>query len=173
MNAFLDSLERLTGKVYVVMVGIVAISIGLIALLIPLNLLMVKMQWGALSALHEGIEYALYAGIFLGAPWVLRQGAHVRVDVVTSALPRNLAVRLEQAMDVLGILICLTLFYYGTRASLAEFEAGTLPDKDLRIANWIVISVFAISFFLLTFEFIFRIRRASDLALSSDGKTGL
>ena len=55
-----------------------AVSIGLIAVLIPLNLLLIKMQWGSIWWLYEAVEYALYVGVFIGAPWVLRQGAHVR-----------------------------------------------------------------------------------------------
>lgn len=173
MRNFLTNLERQTGRIYILLAACVAISIGLIALLIPLNLLIVKMQWGALSWLHEAIEYTLYAGIFLAAPWVLRQGAHVRVDVVISALPKSSATRLEQIMDGIGIIICLILFYYGMRATISEFQAGTMPDRDLRIANWIVLSVFALSFFLLTFEFLFRIRRAGEIVETGDGQAGL
>ena len=65
-------------------------------------------------------------------------------------------------LDVAGILLCLLLFFYGLRLALLEFEDGTLPDKDLRIDNWYMMAVFALSFLLLAIEFALRFRRAGD-----------
>ncbi len=145
------------------LIALVAASIGLFAVLIPLNLLLIKANWGAIWWLHEAVEYALYVGIFIGAPWVLQQGAHVRVDVFSSALPHGIAVQLERLLDCFGAGLCGLLCYYGARAALWEFEDGTLPDKDLRIANWYMLAVFAASFFLLMVEFLFRLRRARTI----------
>ncbi len=155
-------------RLLVFLAGLVAASIGLIAVLIPLNLLLIKMHWGSIWWLYEAIEYALFVGVFIGAPWVLQQGAHVRVDVVVSALPKGVAVRLEQALCVAGALLCLFLCFYGVRAALSEFEDGTLPDKDLRIANWYMVSMFAVSFLLLAIEFLLRIRRAREIVADED-----
>jgi TRAP-type C4-dicarboxylate transport system permease small subunit len=82
--------------------ALVAISIGLTAFLIPLNLLLIKVRWGSIWWLHEAVEYALYFGVFVGAPWVLHQGAHVKVDVITSALSPQAAARVEKFMDLVG-----------------------------------------------------------------------
>ncbi|MGI9422369.1 MAG: TRAP transporter small permease [Hyphomicrobiaceae bacterium] len=159
----LDAIEAGFNWLLYLLIVIVAISIGVITILIPLNLLLVKMHWGALWWLNEAVEYALYAGVFLGAPWVLQQGAHVRVDVISSALSKPAAVHLERVIDAIGASLCVVLCYYGTRAMLLEYQDGTLPDKDLRIANWIVLAVFCLSFALLFIEFLFRIRRASRI----------
>ncbi len=162
MRAFVEAFERAYSRLLLFLISLVAVSIGLIAVLIPLNLLLIKMQWGSIGWLHEAVEYTLYVGVFIGAPWVLQQGAHVRVDVVTSALPARLAVRLEQVMDGAGALLCLVLAFYGTRMAISEFIDGTLPDKDLRIPNWYMMVVFAGSFLLLAIEFLLRIRRAHE-----------
>lgn len=164
MNKMLDAFEAGFGRLLHGFAMLVAASIALMALLIPLNLLMVKMQWGSISWLYESVEYALYAGVFLGAPWVLQQAAHVRVDVLISALPEAAAVRLEQLIDSAGALLCVLLAVYGIRAAMMEYENGTMPDRDLQIANWIILSVFAASFLMLTIVFLFRIRRAREMA---------
>jgi TRAP-type C4-dicarboxylate transport system permease small subunit len=164
VRAYLDSFETGFRRLSALLAALVAVSIGLIALLIPLNLLSIKMQWGGIWWLYEAVEYALYVGVFIGAPWVLQQGAHVRVDVLVSSLPKKAATRLEQMTDVFGACLSLLLCYYGIRAAISEFEAGTLPDKDLSIANWYMVSVFAVSFFLLAIEFLLRLRRAGKEA---------
>ena len=88
----------------------------------------------------------------------------MRVDVLVTALPRPQAVRLERVVDATATVLCLFLFYYGCRAAISEYEDGTLPDKDLRIANWYMLAVFALSFLLLAIEFLFRMRRATAIA---------
>jgi TRAP-type C4-dicarboxylate transport system permease small subunit len=167
MITFLDAFEAGFHRLLVALAALVAISIGLIAVLISLNLLLIKMEWGSIWWLYEGVEYALYMGAFLGAPWVLQKGAHVRVDVVVSALSPEASARLEVIMDVFGALLCLFLCYYGVRAGVSEFQDGTLPDKDLRIPNWYMMVVYALSFLLLAVEFLLRIRRAG----STEGST--
>ncbi len=173
MNSVIDRFEAGFNRLLVGLAALVAISIGLIAILIPLNLLLIKMQWGSIWWLFEGVEYMLYVGAFIGAPWVLQQGAHVRVDVLILALPKAAAARLEQFLDLLGTALCLFLCFYGIRAMISEFEDGSLPDKDLRIANWYMMAVFAFAFFLLAVEFLLRFRRARRIvAEAAPSKAG-
>ena len=164
MNRAIDLFEAGFNRLLVFLAAMVAISIGMFAILIPLNLLLVKMQWGSIWWLYEAVEYALYTGIFIGAPWVLQQGAHVRVDVLVTALPSGAAARLEQAIDAVAVILCLVLAWYGLRACLSEYQFGTMPDKNFRIANWIMMAIFAFAFLLLAIEFALRIRRAFELA---------
>ena len=160
LHQVLDSFEVGFNRTTLFLAALVAISIGLTAFLIPLNLLLIKIQWGSIWWLYEAVEYALYFGVFIGAPWVLHQGAHVKVDVVTSALSSQAAARVEKLMDLVGALVCTVLFVYGVRIALWEYEDGTMPDKDLRIATWTMMAVFAFSFLLLTIEFLLHFRRS-------------
>ena len=171
MRRFIDGLEAGFNRVTLSLAAVAAGLVGLITVLIPLNLLLIRTQWGGLWWLYEAVEYALYAGVFIGAPWVLHCGAHVRVDVLTAALPQRLAVRLERAMDLFGAALCLGVCYFGLKATLAEFAFGTLPDKDLRIPNWYMMALFALSFLLLAIEFLFRFRRATGEPEQDEQKT--
>jgi len=170
-GSFLDRFEAGFNKVILFIAGLVAISIGFMAILIPLDLLIRSLKWGNMPWLYEGIEYALYFGIFLGAPWVLQQGAHVRVDVLISVLPKQAGARLEQIVDVSGALLCATLCYFGLKATVYHFVEGTLPDKLLVIANWYLMLGFAVAFLMLTIEFLLRARRARDNMAVDDAQT--
>ncbi len=168
MKTLLDRVESGFNRLLKLLIALVAISIGLFAVLIPFNLLLIKTQMGSIWWLSEAIEYSLYVGVFIGAPWVLQQNAHVRVDLFASALPTHLAVHLERLLNVFGVGLCLLLCSYGVRAGLWEFADGTLPDKDLRIANWYMLAVFSVSFFLMAVEFLFRIRRSGQSDMTAD-----
>jgi len=160
MQKQIDRFEARFDRLMLYLAALVAASIGLIAVLIPLNLFLVKTQLGSIWWLYEAVEYALYFGVFLGAPWVLRQGAHVRVDVVTMALRREAAERVERAMDVAGAILCIALCFYGSRVTIWEFQDGSLPDKDLRIPTGYIMTVFTASFLFLAIEFLLRFRRS-------------
>jgi len=166
MRTQIDRIEAIFNRTIYALIVLVAISIGSFAVLIPLNLLIVKTGIGAIWWLSEGVEYALYVGVFLGAPWVLQQGAHVRVDVMVSSLPEKAAAWLERFLDLIGAILSLILCTYGVRLAMSEYADGTYPDKDLSIANWIMMTVFAVSFFLLAIEFLFRIRRANEIVVT-------
>ena len=163
MNSWLDKFEIGFNRFTHFCASLVAISIALMAFLIPLNLFMVKAQFGGIWWLFEGVEYGLYTGVFIGAPWVLQKNAHVKVDVLLVNLPKHAAVKLEQAVDILGLVICGLLCFYGARAAHIEWLDQTLPDKDLRIFNWVIMSVFALSFAMLSVEFSLRMRRAKNI----------
>ena len=50
---------------------------------------------------NEVTEYALYLITMLTAPWLLRRGLHIRVDVLLRAMPRRLAWTCEWIVDLL------------------------------------------------------------------------
>lgn len=167
----LDAFESAFDRFNRLLAGLVAASIGLFAVLIPLNLFLIRLQWQSMWWLYEAVEYALYFGVFLGAPWVLRQGAHVRVDVVVSNLSKPAAERLDRALNIFGAALCVLLCAYGARSAVGEFADGILPDKDLRIPTGYMMTVFAASFLLLTVEFLMRLRRGRTGA--GEARSGL
>ncbi len=158
MHSALDRFETVFNRIIVFFAALVAISIGLMAILISLNLFLLKFKLGNLWWLFGSIEYAMFFGVFIGAPWVLQQGAHVRVDVLLMALPKSIADKLDWFVNLAGTVLCLALCFYGTRAAMVEYVDETMPDKDLAIANWIVLTVFAFAFMMLAIEFLLRMR---------------
>jgi len=168
MHRPIDRFEAGFNRVVLYLAYLVALSIGLIAVLIPLNLFLIKTQLGSIWWLYEGVEYTLYFGVFIGAPWVLNQGGHVRVDVLTAALNTESAQRVERIIDFAGAVLCVLLCFYGSRVTLWEFQDGTLPDKDLRIPTGYMMAIFSTSFFLLAIEFLLRFRRAGQKASKVD-----
>ena len=168
MQSSLDTFEYFFLKLTVLFAALVAVSIGLMALLIPLNLIIIKAHIGSMWWLNGAIEYALFFGVFAGAPWVLQQGAHVRVDVLTSSLSKDAALILDDIINLIGAFICIILCFYGTRAGITEFIDQTLPDKDLRVPNWIVVAFFAFSFLMLAIEFLLRFRKTRLLTVGVD-----
>src|SRR5436309_680643 len=67
---------------------------------------------------NEISEGALYLVTMLTAPWLLRRGQHIRVDIILRVMPKQVGWIFEWMVDVLGLACCLFIAYYGARAAL-------------------------------------------------------
>jgi len=108
---------------------------------------------------NEISEGALYLITMLTAPWLLRRGQHIRVDIILRAVPNQVGWIFEWVVDVLGLACCLFIAYYGARAALASFKAGSMSIKTLVTPEWWLLSVLPVAFLALSLEMLFRMRR--------------
>jgi TRAP-type transport system small permease protein len=108
---------------------------------------------------NEVSEAMLYLVTMLTAPWLLRRGQHIRVDVVLRAVPRRLGWIFEWATDILALACCLLIAGYGARAALASFKAGSVSIKTLVTPEWWLLSALPVTFLALSLEMVFRMRR--------------
>lgn len=118
-----------------------------------------NLGWGNLPWATEVAEYTLYLSTFLAAPWLVRQGAHVRMDIVLKTLPDGLAWWLELVMDAVAIVTCASLMLASAKATLASAEQGSLVFKILVFPEWWLLAPAAVLFGVLAVEFFWRLRR--------------
>lgn len=153
--------------------GIIAASMLLVLpLLITIDVAMRMFRLGSIKWILDVSEYALFLSTYLGAPWLMRLGLHVRVDVLLSAIRKNIARRVEQALDLFCFGICSLLAYYGLAAAIDAYRLGLKQYKSLTIPDWPFHVIFVFSMVLLAIEFVRRMRRP-DEALVHDPSQGL
>ena len=122
------------------------------------NLAIPGMPMG-LSWSNEVSELMLYLITMCVAPWLLRQGQHIRVDIFLQAIPPRAAWALEWVGDVLGLLCCWVLAWYGAQATWASYAAGSLSIKTLVTPEWWSLAPLPLAFALLSVEMLFRMHR--------------
>jgi TRAP-type C4-dicarboxylate transport system permease small subunit len=108
---------------------------------------------------NEISEGALYLVTMLTAPWLLRRGQHIRVDIILRAVPNQVGWIFEWLVDILGLACCLLIAWYGARAALASFKADSVSIKTLVTPEWWLLSVLPLAFLALSLEMLFRMRR--------------
>ena len=108
---------------------------------------------------NEISEAMLYLVTMFTAPWLLRRGQHIRVDLVLRAVPKPVGWTFEWIVDILGLACCLVIMYYGARAALASYQAGSMSIKTLITPEWWLLSVLPVAFLALSLEMLFRMRR--------------
>ena len=113
---------------------------------------------------NEVSELMLYVITMCLAPWLLRQGQHIRVDILLRVLPRQLAWLCEWLADVLGLACCVVMAWIGYKAALASYLNGSMTFKTLVTPEWWSIAPLPITFTLLAVEMLFRMQRLARAA---------
>jgi TRAP-type C4-dicarboxylate transport system permease small subunit len=142
-------------------------AIGVLIVLMTVEIALRYFGWGALPWLIEVAEYILCGGAFLAAPWVLREGAHIRIDMLLTALPRRIALRLEQALDAVACAASLVFFYYATLVVAESVRNKTVIFKSWWTPEWLVLLPVPIACALLAVEFAVRIARVRGVVRDS------
>ena len=108
---------------------------------------------------NEVSEYALYGITLLTAPWLLRRGQHVRIDLALTLAPPRAAFLMEALADILGFAVCLVMMRYGIRMAFESSMLGSITIKNLVFPEWWLLAPLPICFALLAAEFVFRFDR--------------
>lgn len=119
---------------------------------------------------NEVSELMLYLITLLAAPWLLRQGRHIRVDIVLRVLPARAAYACEWLADALGLGCCLWMVWNGGLATARSIAGNALSIKTLVMPEWWFLAPLPAAFALLAVEFVFRMRRlaAAETAVRDD-----
>ncbi|MBY6141944.1 TRAP transporter small permease [Leisingera daeponensis] len=155
----------------ILLTGLAVLSAAILAaitLVIPLNVLLRNLGLPVIYGALDAIEYGLMAAAFLGAPWVLRQNAHVQVDLITHGLPPRARRKVVLAACLLGAATCAVLGWAGLQALMQSFSRGSMVRTAFTFPEWWTLTVLPLSMALCTLEFLRKIFRpaAEDVPLS-------
>jgi TRAP-type C4-dicarboxylate transport system permease small subunit len=158
-----ERLDALYGRLTDALAWIAAGLLFVMVVMICTDVLLRNVDLGiglrGLAWSNEISEQLLYLMTLLAAPWLLRQGAHIRVDIVLAALPRRLAWNFEWACDAIAFLCCVIIAFYGYQAAWKSYTDGALSIKTLVMPEWWHIAPLPLAFTLLGVEVLFRMRR--------------
>jgi TRAP-type C4-dicarboxylate transport system permease small subunit len=115
--------------------------------------------WAGIEWANEVSEAMLFLITLLTAPWLLRRGQHIRVDIVLRAVPPHVGWLFEWAVDLFAFGCCAIIAWYSARAAFASYAAGSLSIKTLVTPEWWLLTALPIAFIALTVEMLFRMRR--------------
>ncbi len=155
-------LERADAAWVRLLTALALLACALVALMVVVicaDVFVRNARLGNLPWATEIAEYTLYLSTFLAAPWLLRQGAHVRMDMVLKALPPVLAWALELVTDAIAVATCAALTVASAKAAMASAAQGSLVFKIFVYPEWWLITPASVLFGVLTIECLWRMRR--------------
>ncbi|MCY4284900.1 MAG: TRAP transporter small permease [Thiotrichales bacterium] len=102
-------------------------------------------------------EYSLVWITFLGAPWVLMQDRHVRIEILVDALPVPAQRALGVTMSIIAIGVCVVLAWRTGIAAVEYFRNDIMMPRIWRIPRIWPYAVVPIGSFLLACAFVVRL----------------
>jgi len=147
------------GRLLDAMAVAAALLLLAMVLLVTLDILLRNVGGRGIVWSNEVSEYALYAMTLLTAPWLLRRGQHVRLDLVLIMVPRRVAWLMEAVGDLIGFATCLVLLRYGAAMAYESWRLNSITIKNLYFPEWWLLAPLPMAFLLLAIEFVFRFGR--------------
>ena len=103
-------------------------------------------------------EYALIWITFLGAPWVLLQDRHVRIELLVDNLPRTTQKILGVSVSIIASFACLTLTWKTGVAAFQYIENEIMMPRIWRIPRIYPFCIIPIGSLFLAIAFLVRLR---------------
>jgi C4-dicarboxylate transporter DctQ subunit len=101
----------------------------------------------------EVCEYILFALAFLGAPWLLKKGGHVSVDIVIERLNTQARRYLNLVSCGIGIFISALITWFSILTAWDSYESGVVVTKTLTIPKHYFLLFITLGYFFLILEF--------------------
>ena len=152
-------LSRWYGHLLEAMIALACILLLAMTLLIGGDVLLRNIGAGGITPSNELSEDIIYLITLLAAPGLLRQGQHIRVDIILRVLPHRVGWALEWISDLIGLICCLYFVWFGARVAMASHASGSISIKTLVLPEWWILAPMPVAFALLTVEFVFRMQR--------------
>jgi TRAP-type transport system small permease protein len=111
---------------------------------------------------NEVSEYILYLITLLSAPWLLRAGQHIRIDILLKAIPPRVAWLLEWVGDILGLVCSAYFVWYGMKVLGTSYSSGAISIKTLVMPEWWLLVPMPLAFVAVSIEFVFRMWRLAN-----------
>ena len=156
------ALSRWYGRLLNGMLSAAGALLLIMTLVIGADVFLRNIGAGGIPPSNELSEESLYLITLLAAPGLLRQGQHIRIDIVLRALPQRVGWIMEWVGDAVGLICCLVFVWYGTSVAAVSFFDGSISIKTLVLPEWWLLAPMPVAFALLAIEFIFRMHRLAS-----------
>ena len=152
-------IEEAYGRLFDACGAISALLVFAVTAMITVNVILRNTTGARVAGDTELSEYAMLLITAFAAPWLLRKGQHVRIDLMLQQLPPRVGWLCEIFVDVLGLVVSLLMTWYGARVLFFSIADGTRIFKEFIIPEWWTLCPLPAMFALLAVEFVFRFRR--------------
>ncbi|MBN2033178.1 MAG: TRAP transporter small permease [Deltaproteobacteria bacterium] len=98
-------------------------------------------------------EYVLFLVAFLGAPWLLKKGGHVGVDIVVERMNPRTRCYMGMVSAVIGIFISAVVSWFGLVETWNCYEGGVLVIKTLAVQKHYFLFFIFLGYLMLLIEF--------------------
>jgi TRAP-type C4-dicarboxylate transport system permease small subunit len=155
----MNRLSTAYGRLLNALAFIAALTLLAMIVLVSADIVLRNLASAGFPWANEITEYALYVITLLTAPWLLRRGQHVRLDLLLTYVRARAAFVMEALADIIGFVVCLVMLRYAVKITVESAVLGSITIKNLVFPEWWLLVPLPVCFALLAIEFVFRFDR--------------
>ncbi|UPK01292.1 TRAP transporter small permease [Bradyrhizobium sp. 170] len=158
----MDVFDRLVGKLCLALVSLACTLLFGMMLVICVdvflrNLAVPGMPRG-LALASDLSESAIYLMTLLSAPFLLRSGRHIRIDLLLHMVPPRIGWLMELVAACAMLFCCVAMVWYGLIVTGRSAGSNAMLIKTVVYPEWWSLAPLPCVFVLLSVEAIFRLR---------------
>ena len=158
----MDALDRLTGKLCAALVFLAcALLFGMMSVIcvdvLLRNVPLPGMPRGFALA-SDLSESAIYLMTLLAAPYLLRSGRHIRIDLLLHTVPPQIGWLMELFAACAMLFCCAAMAWYGFIVTGRSAASDAMLIKTVVYPEWWSLAPLPCVFVLLALEAVFRLR---------------
>ena len=92
----------------------------------------------------------LWVGL-AGAVVATRTNNHIRIDIFSKYMPKNILPYVERLVYLFTLSICLLVAWHASRFVYSEYSYGTIAFAD--VPTWVTAMIIPVSFFLIAIRY--------------------
>jgi TRAP-type C4-dicarboxylate transport system permease small subunit len=152
-NPFFQLIDRLTQiSGYIAALSILAATLIIVHQVVVRYVFKIPTIWQVETAI-----YLLIAATFLGAPYGLKENAHINIDMLIIYLPSAVRRKLDIATSVIAMAFCFFLAYRGGVMWWEAFEGGWRSSSLLSVPLVYPYVLIPIGMFLTGLQYIVKV----------------
>ena len=153
MSGFWQAAGRLLTAIENLLAVLAGASIVGVTLAVSFDVLRRLTTGVSMPAVTQLSTYVMLFLAFAPAPWILRQQAHVAVDIVPRHLGERARLWMYRVSMIMGLLLSLYLTYLFYELVIESIERNAQFYGALVVSRWLVYVPIPIAFGLLALEF--------------------
>lgn len=106
----------------------------------------------------EVCEYLLFSIAFFGAPWLLKVGGHVNIDIFTNRLGKKKLQVMGCLSTAAGSLVSAIITCVALKVAVESYQSNVLLTKTISVPQYPFILIIALGYLCLFFEFVRQFR---------------
>ncbi len=99
-------------------------------------------------------EYAMLLLTMAIAPYLVRHHGHVRIEILSRALPAAVRSLLQRGVSLVGFGVCMVVVVVAVRMGINVQGRGELDIRSIEMPRWVLFAALAAGFGLCAIEFL-------------------
>lgn len=147
-------LNSVIDRILDIMMVFSGVLVGVLTLIVSMGIFSRYFLNYPLVWVAEISGYCLLYIAFLVAAWLLKEEAHIKMDMILTSLKPSVQTIINTVTSAVSTLVCFILTWFGVKVTLDLFHANYFTPTFLELPKFVFTIAIAFGFLMLSIQFV-------------------